>query len=384
MHRAVLLLSVLVAAATAACQPAPGPAPSRSSAPDADAHPAVPALPALTGTSSGALAAPPAPLSPPVKINVANLGSGADLGFYVALEHGYFDDEGITLDLVDFASAALMTPPLATGQLDVGLGGVSASLFNSVAQGIPFKIVANKVVNAPDSRSSGWMVRTDLLDSGQVRSAADFRGLAVALGGTGTIADVELDKILQEGGLTLEDITIKQIAYPDQVVAFANKSIDAAYVFEPTRTRLLDQNTAKVWRNSGELYPNHESSVLIYGPSMAGKREAAQRFMVAYLRGVRELKERGIDRREPEIVDIAVKWTTIKEPALWQKMELQQGNPDGYNYRPSLAYDVAWFAAHGLLPTPPPLDDVLDQTYLDYAIGRLGRYRPGCGPNPCP
>src|SRR4029450_2314991 len=101
----------------------------------------------------------------------------------------------------------------------------------------------NKVVNAPDSRSSGWMVRTDLLDSGQVRSAADFRGLAVALGGTGTIADGGGDKILQEGGLTLEDITIKQIAYPDQVVAFANKSIDAAYVFEPTRTPPLRQNT---------------------------------------------------------------------------------------------------------------------------------------------
>ena len=315
---------------------------------------------------------------------MANLGSGADLGFYVALEHGYFDEEGIKLDLVDFQSAALMTPPLATGQLDVGLGGVSVSLFNSVAQGIPFKIVANKVVNVPESRSTGWMVRTDLLDSGQVRNAADFRGLAVAVGSVGTITDVELDKILQEGGLTLDDITVKQIAYPDQVVAFANRSIDAAYVFEPTRTRLLDQGTTKVWRNSGELYPDHESSVLIYGPSMEGKREAGRRFMVGYLRGVRELKERGIDRRDPEIVDLAVKWTSIKEPALWQKMELQQGNPDGYNYRPSLEYDLAWFAAHGLLQNPPRLDDVLDQSYVDYAITRLGRYRPGCGANPCP
>ena len=65
-------------------------------------------------------------------------------------------------------------------------------------------------------------------------------------------------------------------------------------------------------------------------------------------------------------------------------MELQQGNPDGYNYRPSLEYDLAWFAAHGLLQSPPRLDDVLDQSYVDYAIARLGRYRPGCGADPCP
>jgi NitT/TauT family transport system substrate-binding protein len=139
-----------------------------------------------------------------------------------------------------------------------------------------------------------------------------------------------------------------------------------------------------VWRNSGELYPNHESSVLIFGPSMEGKREAGRRFLVGYLRGAREFKEQGLDRREPQIVDLAVKWTTIKDAALWQKMALQQGNPDGYNYRASLEHDLAWFAAHGLVQNPPRLDDVLDQSYVDYAIGRLGRYRPGCGPNPCP
>jgi NitT/TauT family transport system substrate-binding protein len=139
-----------------------------------------------------------------------------------------------------------------------------------------------------------------------------------------------------------------------------------------------------VWKTSGEVYPNHESVVLVFGPSMDSKQEAGRRFMVGYLRGVREHKEDGLERRDPRIVEIATQRTSIKDPELWQKMELQKANPDGYNLRASLEYDLQWFVANGFVPRAPRLDDVLDQSYVDYAISRLGRYKQGCGPNPCP
>jgi NitT/TauT family transport system substrate-binding protein len=139
-----------------------------------------------------------------------------------------------------------------------------------------------------------------------------------------------------------------------------------------------------MWKHSSEVYPDHEASVLIYGPSMEGKREAGQRFMVGYLRGVRDFKEEGLTRRDPAVIEVAVKWTSIRDPELWQKMELQEANPDGYNYRASLEEDLQWFVANGFVPRAPRLEDVLDQTYVDYALSRLGRYKPGCASNPCP
>ena len=168
-----------------------------------------------------------------------------------------------------------------------------------------------------------------------------------------------------------------------QIAAFANQSIDLAYVFEPFLTRVLDQDLARMWWTSADVYPNHESTVLFYGPSMVEKREPGQRFMVAFLRGVREVQEQLIDTRDPAAIEAAVRWSNIKDPALWRKMELQQRNPDGYNYRASLEYDLSWLAANGYVQRAPRLDDMLDQSYVDYAIARLGRYRPGCGANPC-
>ena len=64
-------------------------------------------------------------------------------------------------------------------------------------------------------------------------------------------------------------------------------------------------------------------------------------------------------------------------------MELQWANPDGYNYPDRLERALRWFTDHGFVQRPPRLDGAIDQSYVDYAIGRLGRYRAGCGANPC-
>ena len=301
----------------------------------------------------------------------------------LAMDRGYFREEGLELEITRFPTASEMTAPLAAGQLDIGLGGISAGLFNSMAQGLPLKIVADRVANMPDSQSTVWMVRGELLDKGLVGEARDLRGLTIALGGAGTIVQVELERILQMGGLTADDVIVQQIPYPDQIAAFANQRIDVAYVFEPFRTRLLEQGTARVWRTAHEIIPYHESTVVVFGPSMGHKREAGERWMVANLRGVREGLELIVERRDPQAIAIAAEYSTIKDPALWQKMDIQRSNPDGYNYPDSIRLDLNWFVANGLVTKPIDVDSVLDQSYVDYAIARLGPYRPGCGPNIC-
>jgi NitT/TauT family transport system substrate-binding protein len=311
-----------------------------------------------------------------VTLKLGALRSGSELNIMAAIERGYFAEERIDLQIVDFTTGAQMVPPLATGELDIASGGIAVGTFAAIARGIAMKMVANQTVNTRASRSTGWVVRKELLDSGRVRTEADFKGLRVALGGQGTIVDVELDEILRRGGLTLQDIEVLQIPYPDQVAAFANGNIDAAYAFEPSKTRMIESGVAGMWKYSGEVIEDHESTVVVYGPSMESKRDAGQRFMVAYLRGTRdvhrEVHEPG--RTADVMLDILVKYTAIKDRDLWSRMNLQWTNPDGYNYQASIERDLKWFVDNGLLERPPRLADVLDQSYVDYAIQRLGRY----------
>ena len=160
------------------------------------------------------------------------------------------------------------------------------------------------------------------------------------------------------------------------MAGFANNAIDAAYAFEPSKTRMIEGGVAGMWKYSGEVIEDHESTVMVYGPSMDARQDAGQRFMVAYLRGTRdvhkEVHEPG--RTSDAMLDILVKYTAIKDRDLWSRMNLQWTNPDGYNYPSSIERDLKWFVDNGLLERPIRLTDVLDPSYVDYAIRRLGRY----------
>ncbi len=389
-----LALCTLAAAMLAACAPAVQPAPS--AAPPQAAAPVAPAKPESkpTGAQAAAsdkpaaqvptLVAKPAPLSPPVTLKMGLLRVASDFGSFTALERGYFEEEGLNLELIDFPFMGQMIPQLAVGALDIGAGGVSAGLFNAVATGIPLKMVANTLLVTPDDKSCVFMVRSDLIDSGRVRDFKDVKGLTFGLGAVGSSTEPVVDRVINEGGLQKSDITIKEVPFADHPAAFANQSIDFVQTFEPFRTRMLDQGIAKVWKTCGSIMPNYELALLAYGPSMETKREAGNRFMVAFLRGVREFRERGLEKREPWAIDLAVKYTNLKDAELWRNVELPRGNPDGYNYPQSLDSDIAWFTASGQLPKAPGPSELLDQSYVDYALSRLGRYKPGCGPNPCP
>ncbi len=372
-----LLLAMLCAGACAPAAsptppvgPAPSAAPQASTAPPAS-QPASPPAPAAADPG-----AKPAPLNPTVTLNVGVVGGGSEIGIYLAQERGYFAEEGLEVQLQDFRSAADEIAPLAAGQLDVGNGGINSGLFNAMAQGIPLKIVANQVMNTSTTRATVWVVRAELVDSGRFKTAADLRGLTVGLGGSNTIADIELDQLLKDGGLTRADVETRLIPYADQVAALANGAIDVAYTFEPTRTRILDQGTAREWKTSGQVIDNHETTVVLFGPSMAesDKLEAGKRFITAYIRGVRDARRDIIEQRTEAGLNLLTKWTTIKDVELWRKMEFQYTDPNCYNHPESIERDLAWFVDAGVVKQPP--SQIVDTRFCDYAIARLGRYAP--------
>ncbi len=325
---------------------------------------------------SSALAQPEgaqvAPLSPPVTVKVGVQGSAANAPIYIGYERGYYRDEGLNLELVLLPSANELLPALATGQIDVASGGIAAGLFNAFARGIDLKIVADSVSTPPGPRGSAWVARQDLLDSGALRTPADLRGRTVAMGASGSVSDVELDLLLAQGGLTRNDIRIEQIPYADQRAAFANGSIDVAYTFEPFLASLSSNRLADVFRWTSEVLPYQQASVLMYSASFTG--EPARRFMVGFVRGSRDFMA-AFDQRPVDegVVAILVQHTTVKDPAAWQIARPAPINPNGYTYPESIQVNLDWFVRNGLVQQPVDLSRIIDHSFVDYALARLGR-----------
>jgi NitT/TauT family transport system substrate-binding protein len=339
------------------------------------ARPAEPA-PAAAPTPAASPTAPPAP----VAVKAGGLRSAVDGPIYIAYERGYFREQGIDLELADFADTNEMVPLLAQGQLQVGGSSVAASLFNAIARGIPLKLVADKSHREVGEKvAAGWAVRKDLLDSGQVRTLADFRGRTIGLGSRGAQGEMELDVIFARTGLTLDDVTLTDVRYPDQIAAFVGKSIDVALTFEPYSIALKEQGVADLFVTSAELIPNNQVSVVMYSPVFTQQQpEAARRWMVAYLRGVRDFTAAFHEGkpRPKELIDILTKYTILSSPEAWEKIQPNHINPDGYMYKDTLEAAKAWFLSRGLIERDVALSTVVDDSFVDYAISVLGPYSP--------
>jgi hypothetical protein len=147
------------AAPTAGVGPG-APAPAAPAAPQAPTSSTPPE--ATAGSASG-----PAPLSPIRDVRVGVLQNNGESGLYLAIEHGYFQQEGINVEVVPFADAAGQIAALSNNELQVATGSPSAAFFNAAGRDLGMRLVAAQIEIAPNDRTSGLFIRKELLDSGR-------------------------------------------------------------------------------------------------------------------------------------------------------------------------------------------------------------------------
>jgi NitT/TauT family transport system substrate-binding protein len=317
------------------------------------------------------------------QVRIGTARTMSDSGYYIADALGFFRDEGIEVSITGFKSAAQMVAPLGSGELDVGGGTVSAGFYNAVARGIDLRIVADQASMKPGYGYSSLMVRKDLVDGGRYRSFADLKGLKVAIGAPGTGTASALNETLKRGGLKYDDVDVVYLGYPEHLPAYRNKAIDASITNEPTMTRAIEEGAALRIIGNDVTYPDQQTAVVFYADAFARRRELAERFMRAYLRGVRVYNDALKDGRfagpkADAVIAILTKATPIKDAALFRRIVPSWANPDGAVNMTGLRADLAFFRELGLIESKDiTVDRVVDNTFVRAAVEKLGPYRPG-------
>ncbi len=341
--------------------------------------PATPAPAASAPAGAPGPAAAPAAPSGSVTLKAGLIGGTSDAGIYIAIEKGYFAQEGIEVVPEIVPSTTVMVGALGAGQLDLLGPAIAASLFNAGARQVALRLVADKgSTPGPEWDFATLMVRRDLIDGGQVRDYADLRGLTIALAGQANAPEIELAKALEKGGLTLGDVHLTIISFPDMITAFANKAIDAAIVIEPFAARIETMGTAVRWRGVSEIYGNQQVAAVVFGPGLVEERpEVGRRWMVAYLRGLRDYndafgpKQQGRDA----VVQALTKHTPIKDPRDYDLMRPAGLDPDGRLALPSIRADLAYYERTGAVREPVDLTQLIDTSFQEYALRQLGPYQ---------
>jgi NitT/TauT family transport system substrate-binding protein len=382
-HLGRVVWAILLVGAVACQAGAPAAAPTARPAAPAAVAPTASTASSPAATGSGAAAKPagggmPAALNPPVTVKVGLLSSISDSGVYVGYERGYYRELGLDLELETIPDPNTIGQLVNSNRLDIGGYGVNANPFMAAARDISVRMVADKGSLRPGFGYNLLLARQELYDSGQIRGYADLRGHTLARLSQCDSHDPLIQRILDAGGLTRSDVEITFLSFPDMNAALANGGVDAALQIEPLATVAVERGIARSLATGDQIYPNQQVAALYYSPEFAARTDAAQRFMVAYVRALRDYNDafgKGIGRAD--VVQILAKHTTVKDIALYDRIIPAGLDPDGRLNVPGIRDDVTLYTRLGCITgevTDP--SRVIDESFVNYALGVLGPYQP--------
>jgi len=298
-------------------------------------------------------------------------------GIYLAKERQYFKEQGLDVDIFDFAnSGAPMTVLLAKGELDVGAGNLSSGLFNAIAKGNKFKIVADKGHLEKGKDYIALIVRKDHLASGRYKNLKDLKGFKIGLTALdGVSQQIVAEKFLAKAGLKTSDVEYIKLSYSEMNTALKAKSIDATVQIEPYLTKAEVDGIATTVASATEVHPTQQSAAIFYSPQFMEKHpEEAKKFMVAYLKGVRDYNKafiEGIDR-EKAISDLK-KYIKIEDSEVWKRMKPIGLSDNGQIDTKSLMDDVNWYYSKKYIEKSLTVDDIVNLKFANEAASILSK-----------
>ena len=313
------------------------------------------------------------------KVKVGLLMINADAGVFLALEKGYFREQGLAVELNYFASSGgLQMAALTTGELDVGSGSISPGIYNAVAGGVNMRVVASKSRVGPQG-SGKYMVRRSLLDAGKPLSIKDIKGRVVALNSVGGSSRLYLDGLLKKGGLKETDIVVRVMPFNDMVGALSQGTVDVAFLVQPFITIVEEKGIGVGIADLWELFPGHMTNNLFYSDTLMRNRPmVAEKFMVGFLKGQRYFYDAVVKKKESldSIVDIVAKYSRAGDKKLLRiGLNGTELTPNGEMDLKEIQDDQEWYFQKGLIRTKIDVNKMVNLRFVQSALQTLGSYR---------
>jgi NitT/TauT family transport system substrate-binding protein len=183
-----------------------------------------------------------------VKLQLQWLPQGQFAGYFAAQDQGYFEDEGLSVEIIPSGGDIVPQDALANGDVDYAIAWVPKVL-GSIEAG------ANVTNIAQIFQRSGTL-QVSWADSG-IDSVADFEGRKIGSWGFGN--EWEIFAAMAEEGL--DSSTVEIITQDFNMNAFLSGDIDAAQAMTYNEYAQLLESTNP---DTGELYTEDDFNVISY------------------------------------------------------------------------------------------------------------------------
>lgn len=295
------------------------------------------------------------------------LGTRPTMGpIHLALERGFFADEGVDVVRQEVESNQQAVPLLVGGAVDVGLFGFVPSVPNAIARGARIRIVAGRDAIEPGcSDQSAMYYRRKRFPNG-MSSRSDWVDARVALSSANSTAEFYLDEVLRSVGVGHDEVRVSRMTMEEAVTAAVAGRLDI--FFGSGRPDMLDTGlppdvvrTDLPVRTLGSLQFSH---VLFGARLLDGSPASGVAFMRAYLRGVKAF----VAGETPRYFDEYARRFRLDAARLRNACRTNIA-VDGELRMKDLQRWLTWASAKGYLSAPMTAEDIVDLRFQRAAQG---------------
>lgn len=297
----------------------------------------------------------------PVTLNVAYMPNYGSLwAIEAAIQKGYLAEEGITVNLVEFADGPTIIAAMESGSIDVGYIGQGAHKLCVNGQATIFAL---------SHISNG-----DMLIGGEgITTVEELKGKRVAYS-SGTSSEDILVNSLTKYGMTMDDIEAFDMDASAIVTAMLSGGVDACATWSPNSLKILEEMPGAVKLTDNMTFSDTTVSLAswICMPSYATeKRDVLVRFTRALFKGMDYAAEEHHDEVAQWVADqTATDYESVynqRGDALWLTGEaVAAGAADGTVEGYYLLQRDTFVAAGAIEKDPVP--EVKDYVMLDLMV----------------
>jgi NitT/TauT family transport system substrate-binding protein len=306
------------------------------------------------------------PAAEPVTVGIVKTSASGHV--FIALERGYFADEGLEVSLIPFEAAQPVAIAVVTGNLDIGVSALTAALYSLGGQGA-LRLVAGQSRDLPTYQNICY-VASDRAFAAGLRAPKDIAGHSVALTQIGAPSHYALGMLAEKYHFDLKSLRLLPLqSFPNIASALAGRQADVGMLAATPCLAAVNGSDLKLIGWVGDETPWQIGGVFVATATADERGALVRRFLRAYVRGARDYYaafsapdgRRADGRTASDTRAIIAKYTGQPPDAL--RDGIGYVDPEARLDLKDILRQIAWYKAQHMLKLEGDGADIIDRRY---------------------
>jgi NitT/TauT family transport system substrate-binding protein len=303
-------------------------------------------------------------------VGVLKLASSGPV--FIAQDKGYFKEEGLDTELKFFEAAQPIAVATVSGDIDVGVTGLTAGFYNLAGKGA-LKIIAAQSREEPGYHLVAYLASKQAYGKG-LDSLDKLPGHSVGTTQVGSTFHYSLGLLAQKRKFDLANIRLVPLqSLPNVVSALTGGQVDAALLPATSALPVVARGDAKLLGWVGDETPWQLGGIFTTPRTIAERRPALEKFLRAYRRAAHDFHAAFLQKdakgelvegaEAPALVATISKYTGQNEKAI--RTGIPYVDPDARLLVDDVYNQVAWYQSQNLVDKSVDPKSVVDLSFTD-------------------